>query len=173
MQDKIFSLIERRKLEAARKEVSKKLISIVKHLGKPMIEQGANCRYLPDMWMLEEQQDDYIILEPDEYMNEWNKGYYFDGLKYGINLCIKTLIYEDRVREVKATFNGYLVFSEEGGDVVGYAPFSEWENAMNMFYEASSIKEEKESVIIKQNLKEENKKQAKSIMTMLRHFWGY
>lgn len=174
MQDKILSLIEHRKLEAARKEVSKKLTLVVKYLGKPITEQSSNYNPLPDMWMLDgEEENNDFILDSDEYMSDYNKGYYFDGLKYGINLCIKALIYEEKAREIKATFNGYLVFTEESNEIAGYAPFPEWENAMNMFYEAALVKEDADLTIIKQDAKEEKRKEVNSIIKMLRYFWGY
>lgn len=172
MQDHIRALIEKRTFEAAKKEISKKMQIIARYLGRPVIEQISTARDLPNFWELEDNPDDFRIVEADENMREVLRGYYFDGLKYGVNLTIHTLTYEDKVKEIKAHYQGYLVFQESEGELQGYAPFTSWENHLNSFYEAALPVEQKQIIHEKEVKKESNKKKMQALMKRLKLIWG-
>jgi hypothetical protein len=165
--ERIRSLIEQRTIMAARKEVAKKLYTIVKAYGKPVIEQSVPYNSLPNYWELDAPELSEIGEEDISL-----RGYYFDGLRSGVNLCIKMTIYDGRAVEVQCDYNGYMVFSEENGVVKAYAPFDTWENAVDKLYtnakpvETRKIQEEKEKQ------KEVDKKKVLTIMEKLRLLWG-
>ncbi len=74
IEQRIKSLIDKRTIEASRKDLTKKLQTIVKAFGRPIIEQTIPYNILPDFWEVEapeipEMNDDNIYL----------RGYYFDG----------------------------------------------------------------------------------------------
>jgi len=166
------AIIEKRTFEAAKKEVSKKLQTIVRYLGRPVVEQISNVRNLPDFWELEENEDDFRALMADEDIREVLVGYYFDGLKCGINLTIQTLIYEDKIVETKAHYNGYPVFCESEGRLEGYAPFDEWENHLNMFYSAAIPVEQAQKTEAKKISREINKRENKEALNKFKRIWG-
>ena len=167
IEQRIRSLIEKRTIEATKKEVSKKLHTIVRAFGRPIIEQTVPYTSLPDFWEVDapeipEVYDDHIYL----------RGYYFDGLNRGVNLCVKLLIYDGHVSNLEAIYNGYTVFTESEGELKSYAPFPSWEEAMERLYEyakpvdAEKIKEEK------REKREKDRKKALTIMQKIRLLWG-
>lgn len=167
IEQRIKSLVNDRTIEATRKELSKKLQVIVKAFGKPIIEQTVPYNALPDFWEtkapeIPEINDDHIYL----------RGYYFDGLNRGVNLCIKMTIYDSHLAELRVTYNGYQVFLEGEGELKSYAPFKSWEDAVERLYTyAKPTAEEK----VKKELEEkrkENRKKAMTIMDKLRLLWG-
>lgn len=167
--EEIKSRIEKRVIEAREKSMTPKLILIAKNLGQPMISQNENVTFLPDSWTLPD--DDEL---PEH--GDWNLetlGYYFDGLKCGINLTVKTLIYEDQPHEVKATYNSYLVYLEEEGRLRAYAPFKVWEDAIEMFYEAAIVAEQKKIKREKEEKKKQDKVRTRGILSRLRDLWNF
>lgn len=175
-EDKIQSLIEERTIAAIKKQVSQKLQSIARNLGKPILSQNYMHSKMNNVDDMDHELN--MIYDPiqiDE-MADWHvteNGYYFDGLKYGVNLSIIALIYEDKLFELKATYNGYLVFAEIDGILKAYAPFPLWENAMEMFYEGSSQREKKRIAKEREEKKEMNKKRMQSFWEKFRHSWGF
>jgi len=168
IEQRIKSLIDKRTFEATRKEVSKKLQTIVKAFGRPIIEQFVPYNVLPDFWETEapeipEISDDTIYL----------KGYYFDGLSRGMNLCIKCTIHDNHMAELRATFNGYQVFLESDGELKSYAPFPTWEDAMERLYTYAKPTAEEKIKDDKLKQKETEKKKALSMMQKFRLLWGY
>ena len=168
IEKRIESLIEKRTFDATRKEVSKKLQTIVKAFGKPIIEQIVPYNILPDFWENEapeipEVNDDNIYL----------RGYYFDGLSRGMNLCIKLTIYDSRMAELRATYNGYQVFLESEGELKSYAPFLSWEDAMERLYTCAKPTAEAKIKEDKLKQKEIDKKKALSLIQRFRILWGY
>lgn len=166
-EQRIRALIEKRTIDAQRKELTKKLYTIVKAFGRPIIEQNVSYTSLPDFWEVDapelpEISEDNINL----------RGYYFDGLSRGINICIKLTIYDGKPAEIKCDYNGYMVYCEDSGELTAYAPFPAWEEAVERLYgyarpaAEQKIKEE----TLKQ--KESDKKRAMGIMQKLRLLWG-
>lgn len=180
-QDKIQSLVEKRVIEATKKQLTQKLVLISKYLGRPIIAQTLFSRDFDDR-----QEEDFIydrnipmmeFSEDRQYaVSDWedrDTGFHFDGLRCGINLCITTLIYDNKLDELKATYNGYVVFAEVEGELKAYAPFPAWEDAVEMFYEAAVEIERKK--LMEQNAKKklENQEKMKSFWQKFRMLWGY
>src|SRR5579859_4863541 len=176
LNDEIKLLIEQRILEAAKNQMTQKLLSIAKNLGSQIIAQNIFHNKLIDVWHL----DDEIIYDPTNIQeideDEWNTsdlGFHFDGLKCGVNLCITAMIYDNKLNEIKATYNGYITYAEIDGELKSYAPFPAWENAVDMFYEAAVQMEKKKAAKGKAIRQEENRKKMDSFWTKFRRLWGY
>lgn len=127
-------LVEQRIIEATKKNIANKLWLVAKNLGKPIISQGifSNPITTPED-IIYDSGEIATVSEEDDW-NIYNRGYYFDGLRYGVNFCITADAYEDKMTNIKATFNGYLVFAEVEGEIRAYAPFPAWESPLTMFY---------------------------------------
>ncbi len=167
IEQRIKSLIENRTHEAIRKELSKKLLTIVRAFGKPIIEQIVPYTSLPNFWETEapeipEISDDSIQL----------RGYYFDGLSRGINLCIKVTMYDNFISELSCDYNGYRVFTETEGEIRSYAPFTSGEEAVDRLHSYAVPVDEEKTRVKKQEKKEADKKKALTIMQKLRLLWG-
>lgn len=166
-------------MQAAHKMVSQKLISIAKNLGHRVIASSVFRNKLPDAW----QYDNDVFyegtepkiekIEEDDDWIEYNLGFFYDGLKCGINLCVTILAYDKKVVEIKATYNGYVVYAEVEGEVKAYAPFPAWEDAMNMFYEAATAREKVNLKKEKEEEREKNKKLFSHFWQAFRMAWGY
>jgi hypothetical protein len=174
--DKIARLIEQRVFQATKKQVSLKLTNVARVLGKPIISQSVFNNYLSDAWNMPGEDmvyDDNHVYEADEDSSDTHRGWYFDGLKFGINLCVTALVYHDRVVELKATYNGYVVFAEIEGNLKSYAPFPAWEDAVNMFYEGSVTVDRRRQQEESLRKKEEFSKRWGEFWKSFKMLWGY
>lgn len=167
IEQRIKSLIEKRTFDASRKEIAKKLLVIVRAFGRPIIEQTMPYTSLPNFWEIDapeipEMTDDNVLL----------RGYYFDGLTRGINLCIKVAMYDSQIGELTCNYNGYRVFTESEGELKSYAPFASWEDAVDRLYGYAVPIDEKKTIEQKEKKKESDKKKALTIMQKLRLLWG-
>lgn len=168
IEQRIKSLIDKRTFEATRKEVSKKLQTIVKAFGRPIIEQTIPYTVLPDFWETEapeipEISDDHVYL----------RGYYFDGLNRGMNLTIKLTIYDSRMAELRVTWNGYQVYLESEGELKSYAPFASWEELVDRLYATAKPQAEDKIREDRERQRIAEKRKAQTIMDKLRLLWGY
>jgi hypothetical protein len=179
-QDKIQSLVEKRVIEATKKQLTQKLVCISKYLGRSIIAQTLFNKDFDD------REEDFIydreipmmrFSEDRTYaVSEWEDketGFHFDGLRCGINLCVTALIYDNKLEELKATYNGYLVFAEVEGELKAYAPFPAWEDAVEMFYEAAIQKERKTLLEENAKKKQQNQEKMKGFWQKFRMLWGY
>lgn len=175
-EEKIRALIEQRVIEATKKQMTQKLLLIAKFLGRPIIAQSILGNKLDDPWRLEEDiiydPTNLPLQDPDEWSTT-ERGFHFDGLSCGINLCITALFYDRKVEELKVTYNGYMVFAESEGVLRAYAPFPAWENAVTMFHEAAVQKEKKKLIEEKQHKQEDNRRKRESFWQKFRMLWGY
>lgn len=174
--EKINSLIEQRIMEATKKQITQKLLCVSKYLGRKITAQSMFADPLRDHW----QTDEDLIYDPNHIStndpDDWtitDRGFYFDGLKCGINLCVTVLLYDDKVSELKATYNGYLVYAEIEGEVKAYAPFPAWENALDMFHEAAVQVEKKRMMEHKEIRQEDNRQKMQSFWQKFRMLWGF
>ena len=168
IEERIKSLIEKRTIEATRKELTKKLHVIVKAFGRPVVEQTVQYSMLPDFWEFETPD---ILEAGDEAV--YLKGYYFDGLRRGINICIKLMFYDSRPAELDVQYNGYRKYLEIEGELKSYVPGDDWEDAVNRLYgyarpvESQKYQEEQETK------KELDKRQAQGLIERFKALWGY
>lgn len=175
-EDKVKSLIEQRVIEATKKQITKKLFCIAKQMGRPIISQSIVRNKFNEIWRYEEDfiyEPQTLVQEPHEW-DTLDMGYYFDGgLKCGLNLCVTAMVYDEKLSEIKATYNGYLVFAEAEGELKAYAPFPLWEEATDMFYAAALEKEKQYLLKEKESRKERNKQKMFSFWQKFRAIWGY
>lgn len=174
--EKVHALIEQRVIDATKKRLTQKLMLVAEYLGKPIVAQSAfGDRYF-DPYVREDPMiydDDPIpVHDPDEWSTS-ERGFHFDGLKVGINLVVTALTYDGKLDELKATYNGYLVFAEIEGELKAYAPFPAWEDAVDMFYEAALQREKKRTVEKREQRQEENRQKMQSFWQKFRMLWGY
>lgn len=172
--ENIKSLVEKRIIEATKKQITAKLFCIAKNLGKPIISQGLFSNPLVNVW---ETEND-MIYDPNKVMDadNWDThqlGYSFDGLKCGINLCVTALCEHDKLSEIKATFNGILVFAEMDGEIKAYAPFPAWEQPLMMFYDAATTSEKKKVEEQKEEIRISNQNKLSKYWEKFRKLWGY
>lgn len=169
--EKIKLLIEQRVIQATKNQTTVKLYNIAKYLGKPIISQSIfNDAPQEDPIFYDGNKID--VRDPDDW-NTIEYGMYFDGLKYGVNLCITALIYDGKLDELKATYNGYLVYAESEGELKAYAPFPSWERPVDMFYEAA-IQAEKEKAKQEQiQRRETNRKKMSDFWKKFKSLWGF
>ena len=167
IEQRIKSLIEKRTIEAAKKEISKKLHVVVQAFGRPVIEQAMVYSDLPNYW----EYDPPDVADPEDE-HTWLNGYYFDGLSRGVNLCIKLTIYDGHIMNLSASYNGYTVFTESEGELKSYAPFPSWEDALTQLYHCARPVEQEKIKEERSKQKESNRKKALTLMQQLRLLWG-
>lgn len=174
--EKLEALIEQRVIEAAKKQVTKKLLCISTNLGKPIISQSFIGNKLYGTGHLQEDliyDPNRIPIQEPEDWSSVEHGYYFDGLRCGINLCITAMIYDGKVDELKATYNGYLVYGESRGELVAYAPFPTWEDAVDMFYEGALQAEKAKLLKEREEKKEKNRQKMSIFLDKFKSLWGW
>jgi hypothetical protein len=174
MNAKEKAIIEKRTIEAIKKNFmgpSGKLGMIARFLGKPIIKQGSgfyNSSTIDHLWNFTPGEDEIPTFEEDQgYV--YNMGYAFDGLSNGMHIEV---IYIDTQKSLKVTYKGYEVYSEVAGDLLAYAPFSDWEDLIERLYVKSKERKAKfvENEVIEQTI--EGKKRQQSWLQKLRYRWG-
>ncbi len=172
----VRALIEKRQIEAIKKQIGTKMTVIAQNFGKPIVASGIN--HSPTDQIREENGffiEDFAGIRTAEESEEWNEyemGWYFDGLRFGINMSILILVMEDRVVEIKGTYNSYVVFSEVENKVRSYAPFPKWEKALEDLYEGASKADRRKKERLKQEELENKKNQMSKVWQMLKTMWG-
>ncbi len=168
IEERLKSLVEKRTIEAARKELTKKIHIVVKAFGKPVVEQAMSYTMLPDFWELDAPE----ILEGGDD-NVYLKGYYFDGLSRGINLTIKLMFYDMRPTNLEAHYNGIRVYWEVEGELRSYIPHQEWEDALNRLHGYATPVEAEKTIDEAVKEREAEKKKTQSVIQKFKALWGY
>jgi bifunctional DNA-binding transcriptional regulator/antitoxin component of YhaV-PrlF toxin-antitoxin module len=163
----IKGLLDARIIEATKKKVSLKLCTIAKYMGSPIIGQYGYESVMPDFW------DNNEVIEADEDINESHLGWSYDSLKSGVNFEIIVRSYGEKINLVKATYNGYSVYTEEDNEIKGYAPKSDWENHMDKLFERAKQHEKIALTIDNEREKEILKEKKKTFFQQLKEVWGY
>ena len=175
IKDKIRQYVERRRMEAVTKQVSHKLIMIARNMGQEMVSTSYQPSPTPLHPDIDAGDEEGKILSVDDFddWREYEMGFYFDGLRFGYNICIMCFAAERKVTQIRVTYNGYTVFAEVEGRLRAYAPFSTWEDAVNMLYDRALMadKRRREKDQVKQ--REEKEKKMSAAVYMLKRLWGY
>jgi hypothetical protein len=168
--DKILKFVENRRLEAIKDQIGNKMILIVRSLGQKITS-------------VQKPQENYFLYQEEvpeaagkETISGWTEsdyGWYFDGLRFGTNLTITCMGHEDKIFEIKCTYNGYCVFEEIEGNIKSYAPFPEWRNKLEDFYLLSSQREMTKKKLNKTSKIENNQKKMNGIIQKLKLLWNY
>jgi hypothetical protein len=66
-------------------------------------------------------------------------GWHFDGLSRGMHLEIK---YEESGKKLSVHYQGYEVYKESSGELLGYSPNDNWEDKIEQLYKVSKKIEE-------------------------------
>lgn len=159
---------EKRTIEATKKNmmgITGKLGLIVRTLGAPVVRQGSGLydqNFLDDPYENDSNTETWqeeIIDADDPYSHE--EGYVFDGLSRGMHFEIKFWHYNQKL---DASYKGYTVYTEIGGELFSYAPFDEWEQMVERLY-----KEAKQQSLQLKDIKEFETRQ--TIEAKKRSFW--
>jgi hypothetical protein len=165
----VKKLIESRQIEALKKHIPAKLMTIVKYMGQKIYNHsdfgsGIERTELPSFDEFEEEE----IPEMDG-SNYDSIGYVYDSLSSGRNFEIRYLQYEN---ELVAKFNGNNVFLEVDGKIKGYVPNETWESWMDKLYEIAKPIETKTIKDEKEEKKKSLYKHAIEFIEELKQVWG-
>tara|TARA_Y100000034_G_scaffold38278_2_gene47013 strand:- start:255 stop:779 length:525 start_codon:yes stop_codon:yes gene_type:complete len=173
MNDKEKRIKEQRLIEAAEKNylgASGKLGSICRYLGEPIKGVGGSLydsyEYSFDSWG-EEDPEELPTAEMDESV--YDLGYLFDGLSRGMHLEVKYLAYE---KKLTCHYKGHEVYKEKAGELMGYAPFDEWETLIDKLYKIAQTKARKRKVEIAKDEKAKRLTHATGFLQKIRERWG-
>jgi hypothetical protein len=171
----IKSLIDHRMVEALKKKINQKLLTIAQFMGSPIVGEYSYSSMLPDFWEYEidDPYDPEKIAEATENAGEQRLGYSYDSLRHGINFEILVRTYGESIHLIRATFNGMVVYLEEEGILKGYHPEPRWEQHMeDLFVHAKKL----EDRFVKKAQEEETKEskaRKKTFLEQLWLIWGY
>lgn len=168
MDDIAKLLIEKRKVEANKKEITKKAYTIIKAYGKPIVSQEFNSTL--DYWSFDDISNPKIYDEGDYYTQKL--GYYFDALRFKTNMYIKLLFQEDKPSYLEIQYEGDIVYSETEGHITGYAPKDEWEKPFNKIYNYARPLEVNKTLEEEELRKENQKQKNSSILNKFKKMWG-
>jgi hypothetical protein len=145
-----------------------KLGTIARCLGKPIIRQGCslyNDNYLEDPYEIHEEKQ---LPEMDDESTTL-EGYVFDSLSSGIPIEI---IYFRQYNKLVVSYKGYKVYEEIAGDVCCFAPFAEWENWIDKFYDRAKKVFKNQVELHKEEDQAKIEKTHTDLLTKLRLLWG-
>ena len=172
MNEKVKLLIEQRRAKALKENVAGKLTTIARYLGKPIISQHGT------IWRNDAYQ--YDVNDGDDDYREHLLGYMYDGLPSGMNFQSKILIYVDEddeskftVEELRATYNGHLVFHEAEGRLQSYFPSPLWEDFMEKIYQTAFAAEERSERAARDAKITKKRAEAKGFVETLRRLWNF
>jgi hypothetical protein len=162
---------EKRTIEAITKNLmglGGKLGIIAKYLGDKIIRQGSSLydvSYMDDPYDL---PDDGGIKDSEDGVN-CEEGLVFDGLRFGMHIEIHVFSAENKI---VVYYRGFEVYREESGDLLGYAPFPEWEKLIDSLYKKARKREEESKQNVIEKMENEIKKSKKSFFEKLGMRWG-
>lgn len=187
--DDIVRIIEERKAQAAKKELTKKLLAVCKVLGQPIRsqhggigDQGMTFNQPDFPWRDEYWAEDGASHPVFEMFNEKARnaddhdtaatiGYIFDSLNWGKNLEVR---YLTDLSELKATFDGRLVYKEDTGNLIAYIPGPDtWEPLLDRLFESAKVRHDGRKAAREAAAEEQAAKRAKGIIQKLREAWGF
>jgi len=164
--DEIRRLIERRHVKAVLDKVTLKLMTVAEHLGKPIMSEGPAAIFptvVPE-WGAEEED----IRSWDGESNRL--GYIYDSLHLGQNLEVRWL---ETDAELRATYDGHVVYHEVEGELQAYVPRPDWEALMDHLYQQAKQVAESRTAEAKEKERGRLLRQAGEFVQNLRSTWGF
>lgn len=169
---------KRIKEERIREATSKNLIGlegklgvILKYLGQPIKIQGYGSQTsteFADVYdYLDDKEDEIPTMDEDEEVRDI--GYFFDGLSNGVHMEIS---YNFEEQKILLRYKGFVVYTEEAGDVTCYVPLNEWELKVENFYQIAKKRQDKNHKIIEKENKQEEKREKWNFLDRLKRTWG-
>ena len=173
MNNKEKIIREKRTLEATKKNLMGpvgKLGVIAKYLGSPIVAQGSGMFdqvFLDDPY--EEQNNSEEMPTFEDHETVYELGWIYDGLGQGLHLEIK---YFNPENKLTVYYKGYEVYKEVSGELEAYAPFEEWEDAINELYTRAKINQKNKKKENKQEKENTMEKSKYNFLEKLRMRWG-
>lgn len=156
---KIDQLIKLRKDEAIEKEISHKVRTVVKYMGRKIVSQGEHSL---EEWELMNQE----IFEADESSRQI--GWLFQAYPFGKEFEIQYLTDQE---VLNTTWFGAIVYAENDGVATAFVP-GEWENFLNQMYEIALPREEEYTTLTRETTKALFDKKLENALNYLQKTWG-
>ena len=96
-------------------------------------------------------------------------GWLFDGLSRGMHLEVKT---DRKAREIQVSWKGYLVYKEDGGNLLAYVPNKDWEDKIESLFHQVELRTRERRKEEREEEKEELKKEKKDWLQSMKEIWG-
>jgi hypothetical protein len=179
--DEIAKLIEQRRAEAVRKNLSVKLLEIARTLGEPVrshdgTSQGRTSVIADFPWYDNNPLEDPMwqsfdnLPAFDDGDDASTIGFFYDGMRHGHHLEVRHLA---ELGELKATWQGRIVFLETGGQIESYVPGEKsWEAVIETLHAAATARIARDKPVEDDKKQQEHLKKARGIFAKLRELWG-
>jgi hypothetical protein len=172
--EEIKRLIEQRQIEAVKKQLTLKLMTVVKSLGQGIYgdfgcgREFSSTAYDPDAWLTEDERSKggMPTANDDDYSD---MGYIFDALNMGHNFEVRWMGWE---KELRAKYNGHVVYLDVEGKLRAYVPNATWEGLTDRLYELAKPIDERARQKEKEESQQSYFKQAAKFLKELREAWG-
>lgn len=171
--EEIKRLIEARQIEATKKQITLKLLSVVRGLGSPVYGEGGfgaglgGSMYDPEAWMTDAERGQEMPTAEDEDYS--HIGQLYDALSIGHNFEVRYMTYD---KELRASYNGFVVYKEEDNKLTAYVPHPVWEDLLDRLYKKSRPAEEARKEMERKDDEAGFMRQAAKFLSDLRKSWG-
>lgn len=176
--EKLIYLIEKRKSEAAKKDLSIKLKKIVSTYGHEIRAESGDGGSFESFGRLSTDRSDILDfdeVDTDEFptMEEGTVTSvvmkHFDGLSSGLNFQIS---YYEAEKTLLAYFEGRKAYEESQGQLTVYVPNDLWENFIEMLFQKLETKSKLNETEQNAEINKGNKHQLSFVLDYLRDNWG-
>ena len=172
--EEIQRLVQDRENQATKRQISPKLMTVARSLGQSVFgDMGfgsglGGSPYDPEAWMSDEEKGEDLPTAGDGDPSDM--GLIYDALNIGHNFEIRYMKHD---KQVRAKYDGRIVFLEEEGKIKAYVPNPVWEELLDRIYAKAKPVEETRKIKEKQESKEGFVKQANKFLKELRESWGF
>lgn len=161
---------EQRTNEAIKKNymgMEGKIYLIAKYVGDEIVKQTEAPEILDFDSIYETDPVGIPYLDEESYSTV--QGYHYNGLSNGLHLEITTSEYEN---SIKVYYKSYIVYHEEGGNLVVFIPHQGWEEIIDKMYQ--QVQDRIKAIHEKMKKDEEKllQKLEKEELDRLRNKWG-
>ena len=178
LRENIEKIVEDRQAEAIKKDLTRKLKTIVTILGFEIRSGGgvmseggfgySASEPIADDWEWKLEDEEHMPTA-DLDAGTYSHGMYFDGLSSGFNLQI---MYKEGDELIKVTCEGMLVYREAKGQLDTYLPSPQWEDKVESLFSLARKRSKMQEKEKKDAKNEKNKSRIKQVLDYLRRHWG-
>lgn len=161
---------EQRTNEAIKKNymgMEGKLYLIAKYAGDEIVKQSETPEILDFDSIYETDPVGIPYLDEESYSTVL--GYNFNGLSNGLHLEITTSEYENKIT---VYYKSYLVYQEEGGNLISFIPHQSWEEIIEKMYKQVQDRLKEKFKKIQKEEEQLLQKMEKDEIDKLRSKWG-
>ena len=161
---------EQRTNEAIKKNymgMEGKLYLIAKYAGDEIVKQSEAPEILDFDSIYETDPVGIPYLDEESYSTVL--GYNFNGLPNGLHLEITTSEYENKIT---VYYKSYLVYQEEGGNLISFIPHKSWEEIIEKMYKQVHDRLKEKFKKIQKEEEQLLRKMEKDEVDKLRSKWG-